>query len=146
MSLVVQSRAAYGPPSRAAAEAPRDEYDFLLGRYIDTATLKRAYALAETWGVSPHDVLIANGWLDAEDYCRALADTAGVPFKVGLAAADAALPAQASPRQCLANGLLKERARAKAFVIAPERLRPNTLRAVLAGLGPRADLMNAESF
>ena len=85
----------------------------------------------------PHDVLIANGWLDADDYYRALAGAAGVPFKSGFAAGDTMLPPKASPRQCLAAGLLKERAGGGRFVLAPDRLRPNALRAVLAQLGPR---------
>ena len=145
MSLVDQSRAAhllsaYGPGTRLAAKAsvPAEaEYHFLLGRYVDTATLTRAFALAAAWGVHPHDVLIANGWLDADDYYRALAGAAGVPFKSGFAAGDTMLPPTASPRQCLAAGLLKERAGAGRFVLAPDRLRPNALRAVLAQLGPR---------
>jgi hypothetical protein len=80
--------------------------------------------------------LIANGWLDADDYYRALADAAGVPFNSSFTPGDAVLPAKASPRQCLATGLLKERARGGRFVLAPDRLRPNALRAVLAQLGP----------
>ena len=54
---------------------PRSEYAFLLGRFVDSATLARAEAIAARWGVHPHEVLIANGWLDAADYYRALAQT-----------------------------------------------------------------------
>ena len=46
----------------------QSEYDFLLGRFIDRATVARASAIARQWGVHPHEVMIANGWLEAEDY------------------------------------------------------------------------------
>jgi cellulose synthase/poly-beta-1,6-N-acetylglucosamine synthase-like glycosyltransferase len=114
----------------------RSEYDFLLGRCIDRATLARAEAIASRWGVHPHQVLIANGWLDAEAYYRALAQSCGAPFKAQLPAAEAAPAAAATPRQSLASGLLKERARAKGFILAPDRLRPNALREMLARLSP----------
>jgi hypothetical protein len=138
VSLVV-NRPAGGSGLRVAADASdpaTTEYHFLLGRFIDTATLARASALAAQWGVHPHDVLIANGWLDADDYYRALAETCGAPFKPTLAPAEAVPAGSATPRQCLANGLLRERARTRHFVLAPDRLRPNALRAVLAQLAP----------
>jgi hypothetical protein len=53
------------------------EYGFLVGRFIDEATLARATAIAARWGVQPHEVMIANGWLDAEDYYRVLAERRG---------------------------------------------------------------------
>jgi hypothetical protein len=56
---------------------PGQEYRFLVGRFIDSATLERATAMAARWGVHPHEVLIATGWLDAEDYYRALAHAWG---------------------------------------------------------------------
>ena len=84
----------------------------------------------------PHEVTIANGWLDAEDYYRALAERCAAPFKDRLLAADVAPPATAGPRQSLAKGLLKERARAGSFVFAPDRLRPNALSEMLARLSP----------
>ena len=59
---------------------PEQEYRFLVGRFIDSATLARATAIAARWGVHPHEVMIANGWLDAEDYYRALAEACGTPF------------------------------------------------------------------
>lgn len=114
----------------------RSEYDFLLGRCIDRATLARAEAIASRWRVHPHQVLIANGWLDAEVYYRALAHSCGAPFKAKLPAAEAAPAAAATPRQSLASGLLKERARAKGYILAPDRLRPNALREMLARLSP----------
>ena len=112
------------------------EYAFLLGRYIDSATLARANEIALRWGVHPHEVMIANGWLDAEDYYRALAQDCGAPFKAELPAADVAPAATATPRQSLATGLLKERDRARRFVFAPDRVRPNALREMLGRLAP----------
>ena len=55
---------------------PPSEYAFLLGRFIDSATLARAEAIAAASGVHPHEVLIAHGWLDPTDYYRALAEPA----------------------------------------------------------------------
>ena len=115
---------------------PQSEYYFLLGRFIDAATLARATAIAAHWGVHPHEVLIANGWLDAADYYRALAESCGTPFKAELPPSHVSPTARTSPRQCLASGLLKERARG--FILAPDRLRPNALRTMLARLSPHA--------
>jgi glycosyltransferase XagB len=133
VSLVSKSRpngpGLLAPCPTVPAEA---EYHFLLGRSIDAATLERATALAARWGVHPHDVLIANGWLDADDYYRALADSCGASFKAALAPGEAVPPAGATPRQCLARGLLRERTGARAFVLAPDRVRPNSLRHGLA--------------
>jgi hypothetical protein len=137
VSLVAESRPAETQLARFAArqsDLTQSEYDFLLGRFIDRATLARASAIARQWGVHPHEVLIANGWLEAEDYYRALAERCSAPFKVALRAADVAPPAMASPRQTLAQGVLKERARARSFVFAPDRLRPNALREMLTRL------------
>ena len=135
MSLVVKRSPAEGPGWRvgAGAQLPAEpEYHFLVGRLIDAATLTRASVLAARWGVHPHDVMIANGWLAEDDYYRALAGACGTPFKAGLTPSEAALPAHATPRQCLASGLLKMRTRT--FVLAPERLRPTALRVMLARL------------
>lgn len=82
--------------------------------------------------------MIANGWLDAEDYYRALAGACGTPFRDELPPAEVAPAAGAGPRRSLASGLLKERARARRFVLAPDRLRPNALRAMLDRLRPHA--------
>jgi glycosyltransferase XagB len=139
VSLVVESRAAVPPGQRPVAEAqlPAEaEYAFLLGRHVDAATLSQACALARAWGVHPHEVLIAKGWLAEDDYYRALAGTAGLPFKGHVTPEDAVLPDKASPRRCLAHGLLKERAKAGGYLLAPERLRPNAVRALLAQLSP----------
>ena len=71
----------------ASGALRRSEYAFLLGRFVDSATLARAEAIAARWGVHPHEVLIANGLLDASDYYRALAESCGAPFKAHLPAA-----------------------------------------------------------
>ena len=65
-------------PLRAAAEAQRSEYGFLVGRSIDAATLRSAERIAAEWAVAPHEVLIAQGWLDERDYVAALATALGV--------------------------------------------------------------------
>jgi cellulose synthase/poly-beta-1,6-N-acetylglucosamine synthase-like glycosyltransferase len=103
---------------------------------VDQATLSRACALADMWGVPPHDVLIAKGWIVAEDYYRALAERCGVPFRPALTAHQVGAPRGLTPRQCLARGLLKERTRARSFFLAPKALRPNALRDMLAQLKP----------
>ena len=88
-------------------------------------------------GVLPHAVMIANGWLSASDYYRALAQTCGVPFRDEIGPHEVTAPASLrSPRECLARGLLKERARGGAYVFAPEKLRPNAVEEVLARLAP----------
>ena len=120
----------------ASPLSPSD-YAFLLERFVDRATLHRAEALAKKWGVLPHAVMIANGWLSASDYYRALAQACGVPFRGEIGPHEVTAPASLkSPRECLARGLLKERARGGAYVFAPEKLRPNAVEEVLARLAP----------
>jgi hypothetical protein len=94
------------------ASLPGSEYDFLVSRFVDRATLARATALARRWGVHPHEVMIANGWLDAGDNYRALAERCGARYRATLSSGEMMAPGAASPRQCLAQGLLKERRRA----------------------------------
>ncbi len=67
-------------PLRAAAEADRSEYGFLVGRSIDAATLRTAERIADQWAVAPHEVLIALGWLDERDYVAALGKTFGIDW------------------------------------------------------------------
>ena len=94
----------------ALPRSPSSDYAFLVDRLIDRATLDRAEALAKKWGVLPHAVMIANGWLSESDYYRALARASGVPFQI--APHEVTAPASLkSPRACLARGLLKRRAR-----------------------------------
>lgn len=55
------------------------EFDFLVGRQIDLATLERARALARHWDVPLERVLLSTGWVTPEDYARSLARVLGVP-------------------------------------------------------------------
>jgi hypothetical protein len=113
---------------------PESEYDFLVGRLIDAATLARAKEIAARANVLPHDVLIANGWIKADDYYEALARSCGLPFVSELRAYDMRAPARdATPRQCLANGVLRHRHGPLLF--SPDRLRPNQLRNQSGGAG-----------
>lgn len=63
---------------------PRDagdsesEYEFLVGRLLDRDTLLQAIETAWRWGVTPHQVLIANGWITDTAYVAALASHLGV--------------------------------------------------------------------
>ncbi len=61
-------------------DTSEDDYDFLVGRVIDHATLEAARELAGDWDVDVADVLIANGWVSPWDYSRALAEVCGVGF------------------------------------------------------------------
>lgn len=127
----VWAQTADAPPLSAS------DYAFLLERFVDRATLHRAEALAKKWGVLPHAVMIANGWLSASDYYRALAQACGVPFRSELGSHEVTAPASLrSPRECLARGLLKECARGGGYVFAPEKLRPNAVEEVLTRLEP----------
>jgi hypothetical protein len=58
-----------------APRASASDYAFLVGRHIDRAALVRAEALGKKWGVLPHTVMIANGWVSARDYYQALAES-----------------------------------------------------------------------
>src|SRR6478672_10116315 len=119
--------------SADASPLSPSDYAFLIERFVDRTTLHRAEALAKKCGVLPHAVMIANGWLSASDYYRALAQTCGVPFRDEIGPHEVTAPASLrSPRECLARGLLKERARGGAYVFAPEKLRPNAVEEVLA--------------
>ena len=127
--------------SAEASPLSPSDYAFLLERFVDRTTLHRAEALAKKWGVLPHAVMIANGWLSASDYYRALAQTCGVPFRDEIGPHEVTAPASLrSPRECLARGLLRERARGGAYVFAPEKLRPNAVEEVLARLAPKRRL------
>ena len=120
-----------------AAHRPLSQsgYGFLLGRSIDAATLARAQDIARRCGVHPHEVLIANGWLRADAYYRALAHACALPFKADVTAAEVTPPTPgASPREYLVGGLLRECT--GRLVLAPDRLTPNALRNVLARLRP----------
>ena len=69
------------PPDKLVDEghADLDAYDFLIGRAIDAATLRRSTVIAVGWAVQPHEVMIALGWVSVEDYTSMLAERLGVP-------------------------------------------------------------------
>ena len=54
------------------------EYGFLVGQLTDRETLRQAVAIARTWGVAPHEVLLVQGWITDADYVAALARHLGV--------------------------------------------------------------------
>ena len=64
----------------APVEAPKSEYAFLVGRAIDLATLGRAERIADAWGVLPHEVMIALGWIEEGAYVAALGATLGMDW------------------------------------------------------------------
>ena len=126
-------------PEQAPGPSPNADYDFLLGRYVDAATLARATMLAARSGVEPHEVLIAQGWLKPQAYYAALANHLGVPFEPRPDPARLQPPSpKATPRDCLVHGLMRERERAKRLVFGPDRMRPGALRQMLAQLPPLA--------
>lgn len=63
---------------RTGTEAPPSQYDFLVGRSIDAATLRKAERIAAEWAVMPHEVMIAQGWISEHDYVAALSAELGV--------------------------------------------------------------------
>ena len=84
MLRVLSGRVAHSfvpAPEQAPRPSPHADYDFLLGRYVDAATLARATTLAARAGVEPHEVLIAQGWLKPQAYYAALATHLGLPFE-----------------------------------------------------------------
>jgi glycosyltransferase XagB len=81
--------------------------------------------------------MIANGWLSARDYYRALARACGVSFREELEPETVTAPLPLTdPRRCLTRGLLKERSRRSAYVIAPDSLPPNEVAEMLRALRP----------
>lgn len=119
----------------AAPAIASTDYGFLLGRLVDRATLARAEALAGQWGVRPHDVMIALGWITAEDYARALADDYDLAFAPTLAPNDIEpVDAKSTARDCLASSLLKWHP--GGFVYAPDRLWPHELSGLIRRLTP----------
>ena len=112
------------------ADAPplsASDYAFLLGRFVDRATLHRAEALAKKWRA-------ASRGDDRQRLAQRLRLLPG--FGAGLRRS---LPRRdRTPRshaRC-ARGLLKERARGGGYVFASEKLRPNAVEEVLARLEP----------
>lgn len=54
------------------------EYGFLVGSLLDRETLIGAIATGLSWGVDPHEVLIARGWISEDSYVEALARHLGL--------------------------------------------------------------------
>ncbi|MEM7750491.1 MAG: hypothetical protein AAF346_19740, partial [Pseudomonadota bacterium] len=50
-----------------------DTYNFIVGSSVDRETVERAQFIATAWGVDPHDVMLALGWITPEDYVAKLA-------------------------------------------------------------------------
>jgi glycosyltransferase XagB len=65
------------------------EYQFLVGRLIDRATLQRAEVAAAECGAAVHEVLLATGWIAGDDYTSALANAMRLPQASGHAEIDA---------------------------------------------------------
>ena len=65
-------------PKAGSPEDAASEYAFLVGTVVDRETLDHAIVLARRWGVAPHEVLLARGWIPADDYIEALARYLGV--------------------------------------------------------------------
>jgi len=121
------------PPADSVTSVAESEYAFLLDKTIDAPTLTRACHIAERWGTSPHDVLIANGWITQKDYFRSLAKTCGTDF---VSREESAILTPATPerslRECLRTGLLRQAARGKTrFVLATHSARPTELKNTL---------------
>ncbi len=104
------------------------------GTLVDTATLERAEGLAQRWNVTPHDVLMSNGWVRPNDYYRALAQDCGAEF-VDDPAAQSLTPFShaATPREALRSQLLRRVKNGRAdLAYAPGAARPGELKRRLA--------------
>ncbi|KAB2847829.1 MAG: glycosyltransferase [Hyphomicrobiaceae bacterium] len=111
-----------GDPAPLPPEAR--EYAFLVGKLIDEATLTRAMRLAEAQGVAPHETLLANGWVHADAYARALANHLGVEPVLsakGLATGDEIFGQRAGQDSTL-------------LVVNAIRLRPGTIASTIGRL------------
>jgi hypothetical protein len=89
--------------------APDNEYAFLLERLIDTATLRRAHALAASSAVPVHEVLIANGWIAEADYARAAAAAFGLPAVNGAPLTELSPSASYPPCPSVMAGIFERR-------------------------------------
>ena len=127
------SRASPEGRLQAAATRPHsqiNEYEFVKGTLIDAATLERAVGLARRWDVTPHDVLLANGWVRPGDYFQALARACGTDF-IDARDAETLTPVseRSSPREALRSQLLKRVRGGRVDVAyAPGAMRPEELR------------------
>ncbi|MCL4768370.1 MAG: glycosyltransferase [Hyphomicrobiaceae bacterium] len=99
---------------RRAPNDPVAEYEFLVGQLLDRNTLRQAIATAESWGVAPHEVLLARGWISERAYVEELAGHLGVsvlgraPAETGQGAilldGTAGTPGQIARRVALGEG------------------------------------------
>ena len=104
------------------------------GTLVDAATLERAVRLAKRWDVTPHDVLMANGWVRPDDYYRALAQDCGAEF-VEARGSESFSPFShvATPREALRSQLLRRVRNGRVDVAyAPGAARPGELKRRLA--------------
>lgn len=93
---------------RNVSQKPGSQYQFLVGRYIDQATLHRAEELAKRWHVPPHHVLFAMGWLNHETYTRALAEYVGLGYAEHINLNDLELPQDpVLIKECYRAGFLR---------------------------------------
>jgi hypothetical protein len=126
-------RARFSAPANDAAAS---DYSFLLGSLVDRATLSRAEAIARQWGVYPHEVLIATGWVSAEAYTRALAGFFGLPFRREVSPDDLD-SGSVNLRASIANGLIKQSAPEAGVVLSPDRRHPRDVVALAEKLHPQ---------
>lgn len=119
---------------RSTTSTLSNEYEFVSGTLVDAATLERAVGLAQQWNVTPHDVLIANGWVRPNDYYRALARDCGAEFIGQHESASLAPFSQiATPREALRSQLLRRVRKNRVDVAyAPGAARPGELKRRLA--------------
>ena len=117
------------------ARHPEANCTFLIGKLVDAATLARAERLATLWGVAPQEVLIAAGWVGADDYARALAERYGLPFHAGPLSKAVPPGPSADLRDALAEGLLREPWTGGRCFYAPARAQPGDLQRAMATLG-----------
>ena len=113
---------------------PLHEYDFVNGTLVDEATLERAVGLARKWNVTPHDVLLANGWIRPRAYYSALANNCGAPFFEADEKEELSPHRDnATPREAIKSQLLKRTQNGRAGVaLAPTALSPLEMKNRLA--------------
>jgi glycosyltransferase XagB len=75
-----RARSCHSRPPVAPRPSIVAEYRFLIGRLIDRETLERAIDTAYGWGVDPHEVMIALGWVARENYVAVLAHHLQMPM------------------------------------------------------------------
>ncbi len=110
------------------------EYDFVNGTLVDAATLERAVGLARRWNVTPHDVLLANGWIRPGAYYRALADECGASYFEADGEEELTPHREgATPRDAIKKNLLKRKRNGQAsMAFSPGAIRPREMKRRLA--------------